>query len=402
MLTGKKILIGITGSIAAYKIPLLVRLLKKQGAEVQVMMTDAAKDFVTPLTLATLSGLPVLSKGFDPETGKWNSHVELGLWADLFVIAPASANTLAKMAAGVADNYLLTVCLSAKCPIMFAPAMDLDMYKHPATQENIRTLISRGCRFIAPASGELASGLCGEGRMEEPQEIFNRIKEFFQNKQRFAGKKVVVTAGPTYEAIDPVRFIGNHSSGLMGIEIARAFADQGADVTLVLGPSTIRPERSNIQVMPVTSAKEMFNATTAAFKNADIAVLSAAVADFRPEVVADQKIKKDPNKDEMTLKLVKTDDILKTLGQNKKDSQTLVGFALETENGIENAKKKLHSKNLDMIVLNIMNEAGVGFKTKTNKVSVITKDDKVFDYDLKPKSEVARDVLNVIYQLVTK
>ena len=402
MLTGKKILIGITGSIAAYKIPLLVRLLKKEGAEVQVVMTDAAKDFVTPLTLSTLSGLPVLSKGFDPETGKWNSHVELGLWADLFVIAPASANSIAKMATGIADNYLLTVCLSAKCPIMFAPAMDLDMYKHPATQENIRTLISRGYRFIAPSSGELASGLCGEGRMEEPQEIFNRIKEFFQKKQRFAGKKVLVTAGPTYEAIDPVRFIGNHSSGLMGIEVARAFADQGADVTLVLGPSSIRPERANIQVVPVTSAKEMFDATTAAFKRADIAVLSAAVADFRPEVTANQKIKKDPNSNEMILKLVKTDDILKTLGQNKTDKQMLVGFALETENGIENAKKKLHTKNIDMIVLNIMNEAGVGFKTKTNKVSIITKDDKVLDFELKPKKEVANDILNVVYQSLEK
>lgn len=402
MLTGKKILIGITGSIAAYKIPLLVRLLKKEGAEVQVVMTDAAKDFVTPLTLSTLSGLPVLSKGFDTETGRWNSHVELGLWADLFVIAPASANTIAKMATGIADNYLLTVCLSAKCLIMFAPAMDLDMYKHQATQENIRTLISRGYRFIAPSSGELASGLCGEGRMEEPQEIFNRIKEYFQKKQRFAGKKVLVTAGPTYEAIDPVRFIGNHSSGLMGIEVARAFADQGAEVTLVLGPSSIRPERANIQVVPVTSAKEMFDATTAAFKHADIAVLSAAVADFRPEVTANQKIKKDPNSNEMILKLVKTDDILKTLGQNKTDKQMLVGFALETENGIENAKKKLHSKNIDMIVLNIMNEAGVGFKTKTNKVSIITKDDKVIDFELKPKNEVANDILNVVYQSLEK
>lgn len=402
MLTGKKILIGITGSIAAYKIPLLVRLLKKEGAEVQVVMTDAAKDFVTPLTLSTLSGLPVLSKGFDTETGKWNSHVELGLWADLFVIAPASANTIAKMATGIADNYLLTVCLSAKCPIMFAPAMDLDMYKHQATQENIRTLISRGYRFIAPSSGELASGLCGEGRMEEPQEIFNRIKEYFQKKQRFAGKKVLVTAGPTYEAIDPVRFIGNHSSGLMGIEVARSFADQGAEVTLVLGPSSIRPERANIQVVPVTSANEMFDATTAAFKHADIAVLSAAVADFRPEVTANQKIKKDPNSNEMILKLVKTDDILKTLGQNKTDKQMLVGFALETENGIENAKKKLHSKNIDMIVLNIMNEAGVGFKTKTNKVSIITKDDKVIDFELKPKNEVANDILNVVYQSLEK
>jgi phosphopantothenoylcysteine decarboxylase/phosphopantothenate--cysteine ligase len=398
----KKILIGITGSIAAYKIPLLVRLLKKEGAEVQVVMTDAARDFVTPLTLATLSGRPVLSKGFDPETGKWNSHVELGLWADLMVIAPASANTIAKMAAGAADNYLLTVCLSAKCPVMFAPAMDLDMYKHPATQQNIRTLIERGYRFVAPAAGELASGLCGEGRMEEPQEIFNIIKDYFQKKQRYAGKKVLVTAGPTYEAIDPVRFIGNHSSGLMGIEIARAFADQGADVTLVLGPSAIRPERANINVLPVTSAKEMFEAATAAFKKADIAVLCAAVADFRPEMAADQKIKKDPNKDEMILRLVKTEDILKTLGENKTDKQFLVGFALETENGLANAKKKLHTKNLDMIVLNTMNEAGVGFKTKTNKVSVIMRDDQVVDFELKPKREVAADILNVIYQSISK
>lgn len=398
----KKILIGITGSIAAYKIPLLVRLLKKEGAEVQVVMTDAARDFVTPLTLATLSGRPVLSKGFDPETGKWNSHVELGLWADLMVIAPASANTIAKMAAGAADNYLLTVCLSAKCPVMFAPAMDLDMYKHPATQQNIRTLIERGYRFVAPAAGELASGLCGEGRMEEPQEIFNIIKDYFQKKQRYAGKKVLVTAGPTYEAIDPVRFIGNHSSGLMGIEITRAFADQGADVTLVLGPSAIRPERANINVLPVTSAKEMFEAATAAFKKADIAVLCAAVADFRPETAADQKIKKDPNKDEMILRLVKTEDILKTLGENKTDKQFLVGFALETENGLANAKKKLHTKNLDMIVLNTMNEAGVGFKTKTNKVSVIMRDDQVVDFELKPKREVAADILNVIYQSISK
>lgn len=395
-------MIGITGSIAAYKIPLLVRLLKKEGAEVQVVMTDSARDFVTPLTLSTLSGRPVLSKGFDPETGQWNSHVELGLWADLMVIAPASANSIAKMAAGAADNYLLTVCLSAKCPIMFAPAMDLDMYKHPATQQNIRTLVERGCRLIAPAAGELASGLCGEGRMEEPQEIFNRIKEFFDNGKRYAGKKVLVTAGPTYEAIDPVRFIGNHSSGLMGIEIARAFADQGADVTLVLGPSSIRPERANINVLPVTSAKEMFDATTAAFKKADIAVLSAAVADFRPETKAEQKIKKVAGQDEMTLKLVKTDDILKTLGENKTDKQILVGFALETENGLTNAKKKLHTKNLDMIVLNTMNEAGVGFKTKTNKVSMIMRDDKVMDFELKPKKDVAADILNVIYQSFVK
>jgi phosphopantothenoylcysteine decarboxylase/phosphopantothenate--cysteine ligase len=400
MLTGKKILLGITGSIAAYKIPLLVRLLKKDGADVRVVMTPSAKDFVTPLTLSTLSGNPVLSHGFDEQTGKWDSHVELGLWADLFVVAPASANTMAKMAYGMADNYLLTVCLSAKCPIMFAPAMDLDMYKHPATQQNIKTLIERGCIFVAPSSGELASGLCGEGRMEEPQKIYERIKAFFQTKQNFKGKKVLITAGPTYEAIDPVRFIGNHSSGLMGIEIARAFADQGAEVTLVLGPSSISVNKKNVNVLPVTSAKEMYEAVTALFPKTDIAVLSAAVADFRPEMVADQKIKKNPDNDTLTIKLVKTEDILKSVGGMKTENQTVVGFALETENGLENAKKKLHTKNIDLIVLNEMNESGVGFKTKTNKVSIITKDDKVTTYDLKPKNEVALDILNAIYQYI--
>lgn len=398
MLTGKKILLGITGSIAAYKIPLLVRLLKKDGADVRVVMTPSAKDFVTPLTLSTLSGNPVISYGFDEKTGQWDSHVELGLWADLFVIAPASANTMAKMACGIADNYLLTVCLSAKCPIMFAPAMDLDMYKHQATRQNIKTLIERGCIFVAPSSGELASGLCGEGRMEEPQKIYERIKSFFQTKLNFLGKKVLITAGPTYEAIDPVRFIGNHSSGLMGIEVARAFADQGADVTLVLGPSNISPNRKNINVLPVTSAKEMYNAVMTFFPKTDIAVLSAAVADFRPETVAEQKIKKNPDNDSITLKLVKTDDILKSVGNVKTDKQTVVGFALETENGLINAKKKLHTKNIDLIVLNEMNESGVGFKTKTNKISIISKDDNVVEYDLKPKNEVALDILNAIYK----
>lgn len=400
MLTGKKILIGITGSIAAYKIPLLVRLLKKDGAEVRVVMTPSAKDFVTPLTLSTLSGNPVLTHGFDQETGKWESHVELGLWADLFVIAPASANTMAKMACGIADNYLLTVCLSAKCPVMFAPAMDLDMYKHQSTQHNIKTLVERGCIFVAPSSGELASGLCGEGRMEEPQKIYEKIKSFFQTKLNFSGKKVLITAGPTYEAIDPVRFIGNHSSGLMGVEIARAFADQGADVNLVLGPSNISPNRKNINLIPVTSAKEMYDAVMAFFPKTDIAVLSAAVADFRPEMVADQKIKKNPENDTFTIKLVKTEDILKSLGKIKTENQTVVGFALETENGLENAKKKLHTKNIDLIVLNEMNESGVGFKTKTNKISIITKNDEVTSYELKPKNEVATDILKAIYQYI--
>lgn len=397
MLTGKKILIGITGSIAAYKIPLLVRLLKKDGAEVRVVMTPSAKDFVTPLTLSTLSGNPVLSHGFDIETGAWNSHVELGMWADLFVIAPASANTIAKMAAGMADNYLLTVCLSAKCPVMFAPAMDLDMYKHQATQRNIKTLIEQGCTLINPSSGELASGLCGEGRMEEPQRVYEIIKSHFSVKQRFKGKNVLITAGPTYEAIDPVRFIGNHSSGLMGIEIARAFADQGANVSLVLGPTNISPNRKNIAVIPVTSAKDMYDSVMALFDKSDIAVLSAAVADFKPATIADQKIKKDPNNDTITLELIKTDDILKSIG-SKKLNQIIVGFALETQNGIENAKKKLHTKNVDLIVLNEMNTSGVGFKTQTNKVTIIDRNDNVTEYELKPKKEVALDILNAIYK----
>ena len=258
--------------------------------------------------------------------------------------------------------------------------------------------MERGNVFIAPSSGELASGLCGEGRMEEPKEIYEKIKAFFQTKQRFKGKKILVTAGPTYEAIDPVRFIGNHSSGLMGVEIARAFADQGAEVTLILGPSSINPNRKNITVLPITSAKEMYNATMTFFPKSDVAVLSAAVADFRPEIVADQKIKKNPDEDTLTLKLVKTDDILKTIGSQKKDNQLVVGFALETENGLTNAKKKLHTKNIDIIVLNEMNEAGVGFKTKTNKITVITKNDVIHEFDLKPKNEVASDLTNVIYQ----
>lgn len=400
MLTGKKILLGITGSIAAYKIPFLVRLLKKARAEVKVVMTPCAKNFVTPLTLSTLSGGPVLSNFLDKETGEWNSHVELGLWADLFVIAPASANTIAKMANGIADNYLLTVCLSARCPVLFAPAMDVEMYRQPATQQNIKTLVERNYLLIAPSSGELLSSLCGEGRMEEPQEIFKKIKIFFQNKQRFSGKKVLITAGPTYEAIDPVRFIGNHSSGLMGIEVAQAFSDQGADVTMVLGPSNINPNRKNITLFPVTSSKEMYNVVTKIFPKVDIAVLSAAVADFRPETPALQKIKKYSDNDILTLNLVKTEDILKTIGNIKSEKQFLAGFALETENGLINAKKKLHAKNLDMIILNVMNETGVGFKTKTNKITIITKDDKVTDYDLKPKNEVAQDILNAIYQLI--
>lgn len=396
MLNGKKIIIGITGSIAAYKIPLLVRLLVKQQAEVQLVMTPAAHDFVTALSLSTLSKRPVLTKAFDSETGQWDSHVELGLWADLMLIAPASANTLAKMAHGRADNYLLTVYLSARCPVFFAPAMDLDMYKHPTTKQNVSLLVQRGHQLIAPASGELASGLCGEGRMEEPEQILEKIKTYFAKEQRFKNKKVLISAGPTYEAIDPVRFIGNHSSGRMGVEIAKIFAAQGAEVTLVLGPVSITLDLpGNIDVMPVTTAQEMFDGCMAFFPQADITIMSAAVADYRPETVAENKIKKQT--EEISLKLVKNKDILATMGQQKRDDQFLVGFALETENEIENAKKKLHTKKADLIVLNSLSDAGAGFGHQTNKVSFIDKSGETMPYCLKSKTEVALDLVDVVF-----
>ena len=396
MLKGKKILIGITGSIAAYKIPLLVRLLVKQQAEVQVVMTASAHDFVTVLTLSTLSKRPVLSKAFEPETGQWDSHVELGLWADLMLIAPASANTLAKMAQGVADNYLLTVYLSARCPVFFAPAMDLDMYKHPTTQQNVKLLVQRGHQLIAPASGELASGLCGEGRMEEPEQIFEKIKTYFAKGQRFKNKKVLISAGPTYEAIDPVRFIGNHSSGRMGVEIAKAFAAQGAIVTLVVGPVSIALDLpAEIDVIPVTTAQEMFDGCMAFFAQADIAIMSAAVADYRPEEVSETKIKKQSEK--IVLKLVKNKDILATMGNQKREDQFLVGFALETNNEVENAKKKLHTKKLDMIVLNSLSDGGAGFGHQTNKVTFIDKSGQTEVFDLKPKTKVAEDLVDTVF-----
>ncbi|MDA3943390.1 MAG: bifunctional phosphopantothenoylcysteine decarboxylase/phosphopantothenate--cysteine ligase CoaBC [Bacteroidetes bacterium] len=398
MLNGKKILIGITGSIAAYKIPLLVRLLIKQGAEVQVVMTPAAHDFVTALTLSTLSNKPVLTDAFDPETGQWDSHVALGLWADLMLMAPATANTLAKMAHGIADNYLLTVYLSARCPVFFAPAMDLDMYKHPATQQNIRELQQRSHQLIAPASGELASGLCGEGRMEEPEKLFEIIKAHFKNGKRFAGKKVLISAGPTYEAIDPVRFIGNHSSGRMGIELAKTFASQGAKVILVLGPVELDTKLGNVEIVPVTSAAEMYDSCMAFFAEADITVMSAAVADYRPEQQADSKIKK---KDEtLTLSLVKNKDILAAMGQQKRADQFLVGFALETDHEIENAEKKLHTKKLDLIVLNSLADEGAGFGKYTNKVTLIDKAGEKTAFDLKPKREVAADLADAIFSKI--
>ena len=396
MLEGKKILIGVTGSIAAYKIPMLVRLLKKQGADVQLIMTPSAKDFVTPLTLSTLSNKPVLSNAFDTHTGAWNSHVELGMWADLFLVAPASANTLSKMCTGQADNYLMTVYLSARCPVFFAPAMDLDMYRHSSTQQNITQLQQRGHHLIAPTSGELASGLCGEGRMEEPEQILEIIMAHFANQHRFRGTNVLVTAGPTHEPIDSVRFIGNHSSGRMGIEIARAFARQGAKVKLILGPSDIRVDEAAIEVIPITTSAEMYDAAMALYPQTDIAVMSAAVADYTPARPAETKIKK--STEAFELQLIKTRDILKAMGQQKKEHQFLVGFALETNNELQNASEKLHTKNLDLIVLNSLANQGAGFKHQTNQITILSKNGEQVDFGLKPKNEVAGDILDAIFK----
>jgi phosphopantothenoylcysteine decarboxylase/phosphopantothenate--cysteine ligase len=398
MLQGKKILIGITAGIAAYKIPLLIRLLKKAGAEVQIILTPNAKDFVTPLTLATLSGKPVHTGFFDAVTGEWDSHVDLGLWADLFLIAPATVNSMAKMAHGIADNFLLTVYLSARCKIMIAPAMDLDMYKHPSTKQNLQILEARGHQMIAPTKGELASGLCGEGRMEEPQVMFDLIQSHFKLGQRFFGKRVLISAGPTYEAIDPVRFIGNYSSGKMGVALAQTFAEQGASVDLVLGPTSLNVNNSSIAVYPVTTAEEMYQNCLFLFEKADIAIMSAAVADYKPKQVAEAKIKK--NELLWSLELERTHDILKALGQKKTVAQFLVGFALETDHGIENAIQKLRNKNLDLIVLNQLSDAGAGFMHDTNKVTLIDADEKTHALPLKSKKEVAADIAETIAGLL--
>ena len=397
MLKGKKIVIGITGSIAAYKVPFLIRLLKKEGAEVQVLMTHIAKDFVTPLTLSTLTERPVLVDFYDKDDGSWFSHVDLGLWADLMIIAPLSANTMAKMATGVADNLLLTTILSARCPVYFAPAMDLDMYKHPTTTNNISILKSFGYKLIEPVEGELASGLRGVGRLEEPENIIEILKDDLGQSLTFSGKEVLVSAGPTHEPIDPVRFIGNHSSGKMGIEIALAFAEQGASVSLVLGPSNIDVEHPLIHVIRVTTAAEMFDQCTSIFPQMDITVMSAAVADFTPEVVKDQKIKKEGELSNIRLK--PTEDILAALGKMKSKDQLLVGFALETEKEIEHANKKLKNKNLDLIVLNSLQDEGAGFGYDTNKVTIFSKSGEKQVFPLKSKKEVAADILRVINSL---
>ncbi len=398
MLKGKKILIGITGSIAAYKIPFLVRLLKKAGAEVQIILTPAARDFVTPVTLSTLSERPVLIDFFDKQDGSWHSHVNLGLWADLFLVAPLSANTMAKMATGIADNLLLTTVLSARCPVLFAPAMDLDMYRHPATEENISKLKSFGYQMIESAEGELASGLKGMGRLEEPEKIFEIIRDVLVPQSVLRNKKVLVTAGPTYEPVDPVRFIGNFSSGKMGVEIARAFAASGAEVNLVLGPSEIAVDDPAIHVSRVTTAEEMYNRCMEFFPGSDITVMAAAVADYTPAKPAAQKMKK--SKGNITIGMKPTKDILAMMGSQKKPGQILVGFALETDNEKNNALKKLKNKNLDLIVLNSMKDEGAGFGHATNKVLLIPAKGTEKEFPLKSKREVARDILAEIESLL--
>lgn len=394
MLKGKHIILGVTGSIAAYKAATLTRLLVKEGANVKVVMTPLAKEFITPLTMATLSKSPIMVDFYNPENGDWNSHVDLGLWADLYLIAPASANTIGKMAGGIADNLLLTTYLSAKCPVMVAPAMDLDMYKHPATQRNLKVLQSFGNIIIEPESGELASGLIGKGRMEEPERIVAFIADYFARQEDFKGKKVVVTAGPTYEKIDPVRFIGNYSSGKMGLAIAEEFAGRGAEVVLVCGPVNLKTSHPAIRRVDVESAAQMYEVTSKEFVNSDVAVLSAAVADFTPKEKADHKIKR--GKDDLLLELLPTKDIAAELGRIKTASQLLIGFALETNDEEINALSKMQRKNLDMIVLNSLNDKGAGFSVDTNKVTILDKAGDKTVYELKTKVEVAKDIVDQI------
>jgi len=396
MLSGKRILLGVSASIAAYKAALLTRLLVKSGAEVKIVMTSAATEFITPLTLATLSKNQVLTVFSKNETGEWNNHVELGLWADAMIVAPASANTLAKMANGLCDNLLQAVYLSARCKVFFAPAMDLDMLQHPSTQSNIQKLIGYGNELIKPGYGELASGLIGNGRMAEPEEIISYMERFFSNNQKLIGKKALVTAGPTHEAIDPVRFIGNNSSGKMGFAIAEELASQGAEVNLISGPTHLTITNPSIKIQRVTSAEEMYNACSALFPVMDITVLSAAVADFRPSTQANQKIKKTDAG--LSVELVKTHDIAAELGKLKKSTQFTVGFALETENETANAHKKIASKNFDLIVLNSLNDNGAGFGHDTNKITLINKKNEAQKFSLKSKKEVARDIVNAIIE----
>lgn len=399
MLQNKNIILGVCGSIAAYKSALLVRLLIKAGANVQIVMTPDSTNFITPLTLSTLSKKPVLVDYFKPATGEWNNHVELGLWADAMIIAPASANTLAKMANGLCDNLLTAVYLSAKCQVYFAPAMDLDMWKHFATQQNIAKLQSFGNTLIQPGNGELASGLHGEGRMAEPEDIISFLSAEIKKKLPLADQKILVTAGPTYEAIDPVRFISNHSSGKMGFAIAGQFAQMGADVTLIAGPSAIQIHNSAINRVDVTSAQQMLEACLHYFEDAKACVMSAAVADYTPVNISVQKIKKQD--DAFAIELKKTTDILKTLGAKKRENQVLVGFALETQNEEQNAVEKLKNKNLDFIVLNSLNDEGAGFKTDTNKITIIDHNLQRTEFGLKSKDEVAKDICNKVAEIIS-
>ncbi len=399
-----KVLLGICGSIAAYKSAMLVRLLVKEGYEVKVIMTDDACEFITPLTLSTLSKNAVVTSFTTGKGGLWNNHVELGLWADCMLIAPASANTLAKMANGICDNVLLATYLSAKCPVMIAPAMDLDMWKHPSTQSNIERLKSFGNTIIDVEDGELASGLVGKGRMAEPENILDFLRQRAarsDERKHFAGKRFVLTAGPTFEPIDPVRFIGNRSSGKMGIAIAEAAYAAGAEVTIVLGPTNRRPVFAGIEVISVMTAEEMFQETTKRFPAADVGILTAAVADFTPMTKADQKIKKKKGEG-MSLELGRTKDILKHLGEHKQAHQKLVGFALETQNGIENAQKKLIKKNLDFIVLNSLADKGAGFQHDTNKITILDKHNNIKKFELKSKKLVASDILDHLEHLWTQ
>ncbi len=396
MLAGKHIILGITGGIAAYKSVTLLRLLVKAGAEVQVVITPAGKEFITPVTLSALSGKPVVSDFFTANTGEWHSHVDLGLWADAMVIAPCTASTMGKMVAGVADNMLVTTYLSAKAPVFIAPAMDLDMMAHPSTVRNIATLRSWGVNVIEPTSGELASHLVGKGRMEEPERIVEVLDNFFSKKQSLKGKKLLITAGPTHEKIDPVRFIGNYSSGKMGYALAEEAAARGAEVFLVSGPVELRAHGRGITVINVESAVEMLDECRRIFPRTDAAIMCAAVADYRPEQSCDTKIKREKNT-ALTLRLVPNPDIAATLGAEKRDGQILAGFALETDNETANALGKMERKNLDMIVLNSLRDAGAGFRTDTNKVSILRRDGSRTDYPLKPKAEVAADILDSLF-----
>ena len=399
MLKGKKIVLGITGSIAAYKACFLIRQLIKRGAEVQVVITPAGKEFITPITLSALTHKPVISEFFSQRDGTWNSHVDLGLWADAMVVAPCTASTLGKMAHGIADNMLITTYLSMKAPVFIAPAMDLDMYRHPSTQSNMKTLLSYGNHIIEPESGFLASGLEGKGRMEEPEVIADRLDQFFSENSQpspIAGKKVVITAGPTYEKIDPVRFIGNYSSGKMGFAIAEECLRRGADVTLVAGPVSLTCS-SGIRRLDVESCQDMYDAATSEFADADVAILAAAVADFRPALVADRKIKR--GKDDMVITLCPTHDIAAALGASKKAGQTLVAFALETNDEEANAMRKLEKKNADFVVLNSLRNEGTCFRTDQNQIEIVSRDGKT-SYEKKSKADTASDIVDYLEKVV--